>query len=132
MRRLPLAAQAGALRHSKTMLLVCHHCAKLRKLHIFLDQRMGANYNMCFAGRNPRKRLTPRFDPHRTGQQFGAQSQLCEQCGQGFIVLGCQNLGWRHNRRLIAVLCGKHGERGCNDRFARTDVALHQAVHRLA
>ena len=47
-------------------------------------------------------------------------------------MLRGEDLGRRHKGGLPAVLCRERAKRGSNDGLARTDIALHEAVHRTA
>ena len=67
---------------------------------------------------------------HRAGQQRAAQAELVEHGRERFGVLRRENFGRRHEGRLPAVLRRKSAQSRRNDRLARADIALHEAVHR--
>ncbi len=113
------------------MLLVDDGEAEALEPHVVLDQRVGADREARDAGldrfarrdlllllqaaREPRDRHAQRPDP------FGELSK---------VLLG-QDLGGRHQHRLVAGIDGLQRGDGGHHRFAAAHVALQQPLHRM-
>ncbi len=67
----------------------------------------------------------------RAGEQNDAvlARRALEQLARGEEVLGCENLGGRHQCGLVAVLHGHQHGLQSHDRLARSDVTLQEAAH---
>ena len=100
-----------------------------------LNQRVCADHDMNAAfGQSPRKFPARSGFIGIAGQQpdlnLIAARRLAQQPADTAEVLFGQDAGRSHERGLFAVLDG-HRHRGRrHDRFARSDIALQQAVHR--
>ena len=90
---------------------------------------MRADNQVRFAGRELIEHLTPLGRGQRTGQHPDPHAALAQVALQGRGVLPRQNLGRRHQRRLIAVGHGHQHRVFGHHRLAAADVALQQAVH---
>ena len=132
MRRFALGRQRGALRHAKAVLLIRHDRTQPSEGHALLDECVRADHDLRCPAFDCGERCALLRGAHRAGQQRASDAQLFEQRCKRFGMLRRENLGRRHKRGLIAVLRGQRAQRGGNHRFARTDIALHQPVHRAA
>ena len=113
------------------MLLVHHREAESLERDGLLHERVGADDAADLPRRDrraPRRPLAP-LQPRR--QQRHADAERLEQPAEGREMLLGENLGGRHDRRLVAGLHRRaHGERRHHG-LARADVALQQPVHRV-
>jgi hypothetical protein len=76
------------------------------KLTPFLYQRVRADGDHPAPSSDALARLLPLLVAQPADQQFDANPQRLEQAVQVDVVLFCQNLGGRHNRRLVLVVGG--------------------------
>ena len=91
---------------------------------------MGTNRNRCRSRTERGKHRLSLLFPLLPGHQPNLQAKRIKKTLHHQIVLHRQNLGRSHKGRLQAVIDRKrHGKQG-NNGFARTHIALQQAVHR--
>ena len=113
------------------MLLVDDHQPEFVKRHRVLDERVRANDKVNRARGQLRLDLTAFFRRRRASDERHAEARGFQQPANGDEVLFGQDLGWRHEGNLEAVLhrhdCGDQRDDG----LARSDIALEQTVHRL-
>ena len=131
MGRVSLCRQILPLPDAKAMLLIRNHQGQGTVLHLFLNQRMGSDNQVCLAGSNQRTGFS--FFPgiHGTRQEYRAENQpvLLYISQYGFIVLYSQYFRWRHQGSLISVCRRRQQGQYRYDGFAGAYVSLHQAVH---
>ena len=73
--------------------------------------------------------LAATFAFHHARKQFNTHRHIAQKLANGAEVLLGQYLGGRHDARLKAIVNSQqHGHQG-HERFARSHVALQQAVH---
>jgi hypothetical protein len=113
------------------VLLVDHHETEAMELHGFLQERVGADDDSHRADRQ----LPPHRPLLRSGQasdqQAGLDVERSEQLLERRVVLLGEQLGRRHERRLISVLHREHHPEQRDDGLARADVPHEQPVHSL-
>ena len=76
--------------------------------------------------------LAPLLCGQRAGQQCARNAQLRKQRLHGLQMLLREQLGRRHNRRLIPVARGKKTQRCGNHGLAGADISLNQPAQRSA
>ena len=102
--------QLEALQNAEAVLLIHHHQPQAVEFHLFLNQRMGANHQLRLATVDQAARVALALLCERAGQQRNpiAARRALQQLAKAEKMLRCQNLGGRHQRRLVAVLHGHH------------------------
>jgi hypothetical protein len=136
-------AQGVALLDAEAVLLVDDDQAELGEAHAVLDERVRADDDARLAGLRVEQRLPLRLRAHRAGEQGDAGGvrvpaqlpglrQRPEQGAQRPGVLRGEHLGGREHRGLPAGVDRLQHRPQRDQRLARADVALHQAVHRVA
>ena len=111
------------------MLFVDNDDPELLKLHVIVEQGMGADNECRLTLRNAFQALAalPAFD--RPGEEHHWQVERLQELLQGGEVLLGQNFRGSHESRLIAIGHGhEHGQKS-HDGFATTDVALDETIH---
>ena len=113
------------------MLLVHHDQAEPPEANALLDEGMGADDAADGALRRRGDQRGSRLALHRIGEERHLHPERPEQPAERQQMLLGEDLGRRHERRLIARFDRRqHGQRG-DDRLARADVTLEQAIHRV-
>ena len=111
------------------MLLVDHRETQAPERHGLLYQRMRAHDE---AGAAPGEPLAHRRlfrGRHPAEQQLRPDVEGLEQARERGLVLLGEQLGRRHDRRLVAVLRGEQHREERHDRLAGPHVAHQQTVH---
>ena len=125
-------AQREALFHAKPMLLIHHRQAQTREADLLLKQGMRAHCHLGRAGGDLFQHGKTRALGHAAGDPRQRNAERAQPLVQLAVMLFSQNLGRRHDRRLIAMFqCLGAGQCG-NDGFAATDIPLQQALHGMA
>ena len=122
--------QGGPLLDAEAVLLVDDGDGEVGELDLLLDERVRADRELRLAARErvPRGRVLLR--PQRARQQHDADAELgAETLDREEVLLG-ERLRRRHQRALAAVLDRAQEGVERDDRLARADVALEQALHR--
>ncbi len=130
-----LLTQRCTLLNTEAVLLVNHGEPKTAEGHRRLDQRVGADDRMQRAiGKTAHHLLTvgPRRAPRQQSHRKARLRERCEELAQSAIVLLCQDLRRRHQSDLVAGVDDQRHQQRRDHRLARPDVALQQAVHRVA
>ncbi len=128
-RRVTLLDEGGPLLDPEPVLLVDHREPEAPERHRFLDQCVCPDYESRRSGGDPLacRRLLRRAEP--ADQELRPQGERLEQLRQGRVMLLGEELGRRHDHRLVVVLDREqHGEQG-HDRLSGADVAHQQAMH---
>ena len=137
-----LVGEGRSLLDPEAVLLVDDHEPEVGELHVLLQERVGADDDAGLTAGRPQHRLGARGPGHRARQQgdrrgvgMAAQhatgAEVAEQVGDRPQVLLGQHLGRREEGCLAArVDHPQHGAQG-DERLARADLALQQAVHRV-
>ena len=131
-RHLALGGQRCALCDAETVLLVRNYRAETVKNDALLDEGVRADHDVRGSAFDGGERRTFLRGGHRAGQQRAGQAEFAEHGREGFRMLRGEDFGRRHKGGLPAVLCRERAKRRRNDGLARTDIALHEAVHRTA
>ena len=125
-----LAAQLVALQHAEAVLLVHHRQAEALEGHLLLDQRVGADRDLRLPRQEPRQGRAPGRALEGRGEELDRVVAVLQPAAQVVEVLLGQDLGGRHEGRLVAVLDRhQHGQQR-HHRLAGAHVALQQPVHR--
>ena len=132
MRHLALGGQRCTLCDAETVLLIRNYRTETVKNDALLDEGVRADHDVRGSAFDGGERRTFLRGGHRAGQQRAGQTELAEHGREGFRMLRGEDLGRRHKGGLPAVLRRERAKRGSNDGLARTDIALHEAVHRTA
>ena len=128
-RRAPLRERAPLL-DAEPVLLVDDGDGEVAELDLALDQRVRADRDLRLAGRDPAADGAVVAGGQRTRQQLAGDAELEAEVGDGEEVLLGERLRRRHQRALAAVLDRAQERVERDDRLARADVALQQALHR--
>ena len=132
MRIVAFCRKARALGNTETVLFVGHDKPEPREFNVLLQKRVGADGKPDFAGGERG------FDfPFLRGGRGAGQKRDFEPCpfkevSECAVMLFGEHFRRRHNGGLHPVFRRGIHERGGNRGFARPDVALQKAVHRLA
>ena len=131
MRFLSLAAEKFPLSHTKAVLLIGDNQGKVVVHHLFLNQGMGADYDVRFMAGNLCICQTFFLGRHGAGDQHRNlfDSLLFKKAGHGFKVLSGQHLRGYHKRALISIICSLQQGQNGNDGLAGSHISLNQAVH---
>ena len=131
---LSLAAEKFPLPHTKAVLLVSDNQGQLVVHHLFLNQGVGADYNVRLMAGN--LCICQTFFPgrHGTCDQHGnlINPLLFKKTGHGFIMLPGQYLRGHHKRALISIICSLQQGQNGYDGLAASHISLNQAVHHQA
>ena len=124
-----LFPQLGALCHTEAVLLVDDNKTKVAELHIVLYHGMRAYEYLHLSRLQTVHHGLAALALYHTRQQFHThrhRAQHLLECGK--VLLG-KYLCWCHNASLESVVQGyEHGHQ-CHHGFARSHIALYQAVH---
>ena len=115
------------------MLFVDHHDPEATELDVGLEQRVGS-YDDLGLARCETLPLAPAiagFERAGKNPQAVVGTALVEQPPEVPVVLLGQDLGRRHQRRLVAVVHRNQQRQKRDDRLSRADVPLQQAVHAM-
>ncbi len=129
-RRLLALAEGGALADAEFVLLVDDDEAELGEADVFLDDGVGADDEVDFAGGDFGEGFLAFAWGHAADQEQVADAAGFEERGECGGVLAGEDFGGGHEGGLVAA--GDADEHGVNgdDGFAAADVALQEAVHR--
>ncbi len=96
-----------------------------------LDERVGADHQMRGAAGDPLQ-ARPRCARGTSAVSSDARQteRLAERRDRREVLFG-QELGRRHERRLVAVVDGRQRGEQRDDRLAAADVPLHEPMHRM-
>ncbi len=121
--------QRGPLAHAELVLFVDDDQPQAAKVHVVLEDCVGADHQIDLAGGNRQKDGIAVATGKPTRHQGAADLAVGQQPIEGDRVLPRKNLGGRHERRLAAVRgCKQHGiDR--DDRLSAPHVAVQKAVH---
>ena len=111
------------------MLLVNDGEGQVFKLHLVLNHGVGANDQTRFTTGDHGEGFTPLFGFLAAGQPRGFNTQRLQPGDEFAKVLLSQNLCRCHQRALPTRVHAPAGRQRCNHCFARTYIALQQAVH---
>ena len=95
-----LPGQRQPLVHAEAMLLVDDREPEVAKLHVLLEQRMGADQDMDAAEPKPFEDLGALAPPLATGQDRDLDAGGGSERRDGAEVLAREDFGRRHHRRL--------------------------------
>ena len=123
--------QSQSLSHTKTMLFVDHGQSQFRERDALLKQRVRTDRELRGSTRDRLYRGAFFFCFEAAREPGNVHTQRQQQRGQFSIVLLRQNFGRRHDRRLKSVVDRLCGGKCGNNRFAATNVALQQSLHRM-
>ena len=131
---LSLAAEKFPLSHAKAVLLIGNNQGKVVVHHLFLNQGMGADYNVRLMAGNLRVCQTFFLGRHGACDQHRNlfDSLLFKKAGHGFKVLSGQYLRRHHKRALISIICSLQQGQNGYDGLAASHISLNQAVHHQA
>ena len=104
-----------ALQDAEAVLLVHHHQPQPVELDLFFDERVRADHQLRLAAIDFAAGLALAALVERAGQQDNSitPAGALQQLARGQKMLRGQNLGGRHQRRLVAVFHGhQHGLQG--------------------
>jgi len=121
----------GALANAEAMLLVDDDQAEVGEFDVFLNQRLRADGEVDGA---VRQLLADRFAGAfgAAGEELDANGRVAQEIGESEIMLLREDFGGREDGGLHPI---GNRDQHCierDDRLARADIALKQAVHRLA
>ena len=129
---LRLSVQQVPLLHTEAMLLVDHHEAKVEKLHVVLQQGVGADDDARLTGGRAQERRALLCHRQLSGDERGGEKRAqlgAEHLLHGAQVLSGQHLGGREENGLTAGVGDlQHGAQG-HERFTRTHLTLHEPTH---
>ncbi len=117
--------------YAKTVLLIDDSETKLVKNNPFLQHRMGADNHIHGSGTDFLQSLFSGLCRGRTGKINGAEAQPLKPGLKLQKMLFGKNFRWRDHRDLGVVFDGHQGAHQGHDRFAATDIALQQSIHRM-
>jgi hypothetical protein len=127
-----LGPERGALRDAEAVLLVDDRKAKVRKFHVFDDERVRSDGEVALAARQASSCRRPIARAEASEERVDAnpkgQEQRCKLLGG----LRGQYLGRRHQRALRASARRQDDRGGGDERLSASDVALQEAIHRGA
>ena len=130
MRVVALGGQRGALVDAEAVLLVGDDEPEVLVLHVRREQGMRADDKGKFTGPETFIQCTALPDLGRGGEQRAGDAERLQKRGERAIVLLGKDLGRGHEGALKTAFRGHVDGGGGDHRFARADVALHEAVHR--
>ena len=132
---LRLLPKGLALVNPEAVLLIDHDEAEVEEPDVVTQERMSADNDVRAAGDRAEQRLLSLGDRQLAGQQCRAKPRRevwTERRHDRAKVLRGENLGRCEQCRLSAALGdGKHGAKR-DESLARSNLALHEAVHRKA
>ena len=115
--------------HTKTVLFVDDHQGQAIKLHLLLEDGVGADNHLHFAAGNRvllRKTCSALLF---TGEPADFNAKRGKPVAEVVCVLLCKKLGRCHQRHLFAVGNRTQGGQCSNQRFTGTHVTLNQTHH---
>ena len=125
----PLANQLVALQHAEAVLLVHHHQAEPRELHVAFDQRVRAHHEVHDARGDALLEFRFLARLARAGQHVNLVGQGPQQLFDVEIVLHGEDFRGGHERHLAAAL-DRHDRRlDSDDGLSGPHVPLEKAVH---
>ena len=113
----PFFPQRQALMHAKAVLFVDDHQREAVKLHLLLEDGMGADNHLHLTASDGVLLRKTRFALLFSGKPAHLNAQRGEPGAEVIRVLLCQQFRRRHQRHLLAVGNGAQGCQGSNQRF---------------
>ena len=117
--------------HAEAVLLVDDDEAQVAEGYAVLEQRMGADHELGFAGCDAGQDLFPRLALFAPGEERHLNTRRLAELCERRVVLAGKDLGGHHKGPLRPALHGGGKRQQRNHRLAGTDVALKQAQHAL-
>ena len=115
--------------HAKTLFLVDDHKAQILKLHILLQQPVGADDDVNLSPRQLPKNLFLLLRGAVTGENLHLHGKILQTAAEGIVMLPGQNGGGHQHRHLFGIHHRlKHCAKG-NLRLAEAHIAAKQPVH---
>ena len=130
MRVVALGGQRGALVDAEAVLLVGDDEPEVLVLHVRREQGMRADDEGELAGLETFVQRAALPGPGRGGEQRAGDAERLQKRSERAIVLLGKDFCRGHEGALKTVFRGHVDGGGGDHRFARADVALHEAVHR--
>ncbi len=108
------------------MLLIHDHQAKPVEVDLLLNERVGADDEVCLAMCDASARHPFVMQVKRSGEKGDPVVARCplQQLACSQVVLRREDLGGRHQRCLVAILDGDQHSLQSDDSFAGADIAL--------
>ena len=128
-----LLPQRQALRHAEAVLLIDDGQPQRFEMHFVLNDRVRADHQRSLAAFHHGQHAVAFFFLLAAGQPSDLQAQRLQHRRQpayefGEMLFG-QYFGRRHQRALPTGVYALRRRQCCHHGFARTDIALQQAVH---
>ena len=127
---LALFPQRQALMNAKAVLFVDNHQRQAVKLHLLLENGVGADNHLHFTVGDGFLLRLARFAFLFASQPADFNAQRREPAAEIIGVLLGEQFGRRHQRHLLTMGDSAQGGQRGNQRFTGSDVALYQAHHR--
>ena len=122
--------QRQPLMHAEAVLFVDNHQRQAVKLHLLLEDGVGADNHLHFAAGDSLLLRLAGFAFLFARQPADFNTQRFEPVAEVIGMLLGKQFGGRHQRHLFAVDDSAQGGQGSDQRFTGANVALHQAHHR--
>ena len=122
--------QRQPLMHAEAVLFVDNHQRQAVKLHLLLEDGVGADNHLHLAAGDSLLLRLAGFAFLFARQPADFNTQRFEPVAEVIGMLLGKQFGGRHQRHLFAVDDSAQGGQGSDQRFTGANVALHQAHHR--